>query len=162
MGPFHEDEMDVLIVLGSISDKAPGERALQLLKEFGLNAELVIASAHRTPQRLRQLVEGSDAAVFIAMAGMSAALPGTVASLTLKPVIGVPLSGKLNLDSILSVTQMPPGVPVAAVSLDGAENAALLAIEILALSDSELGKRLKVYRDRRAQAVAQDSKKIGG
>ncbi|MEE9237123.1 MAG: 5-(carboxyamino)imidazole ribonucleotide mutase [Thermoplasmata archaeon] len=162
MGPFHKDEMDVLIVLGSISDRATGERALQLLKEFGLNAELVIASAHRTPQRLRQLVEGSDAAVFIAMAGMSAALPGTVASLTLKPVIGVPLSGKLNLDSILSVTQMPPGVPVAAVSLDGAENAALLAIEILALSDSELGKRLKAYRDRRAQAVAQDSKKIGG
>ncbi len=154
--------MDVLVVLGSVSDREPGERALDLLRDFGLAAEMVIASAHRTPERLRQAITGSDAKVFIAMAGMSAALPGTIASLTLRPVIGVPLSGKLNLDSILSVSQMPPGVPVAAVSLDGAENAALLAVEILALSDPKLMRKLEAYREDRAKQVARDSEAIGG
>jgi 5-(carboxyamino)imidazole ribonucleotide mutase len=154
--------MDVLVVLGSVSDIDRGKRALQVLEEFGVEAEMVIASAHRTPDRLREVVQASDARVFIAMAGMSAALPGAIASLTLRPVIGVPLSGKLNLDSILSVTQMPPGVPVAAVSLDGAENAALLAVEILALSDDGLREKLRAYRERMAEGVARDSQQLGG
>ncbi|MFQ5553128.1 MAG: AIR carboxylase family protein, partial [Thermoplasmata archaeon] len=97
-----------------------------------------------------------------AMAGMSAALPGTVAALTTRPVIGVPLSGKLNLDSVLAVTQMPPGIPVAAVSLDGAVNAALLAVEILALASPDLRERLEAYRDRMRTAVAEDSGDLGG
>lgn len=151
-----------MVVLGSVSDIDRGKRALRVLEEFSIDAKMVIASAHRTPERLRQVVEGSDAKVFIAMAGMSAALPGAVASMTVRPVIGVPLSGKLNLDSILSVTQMPPGVPVAAVSLDGAENAALLAIEILAISDAGLKDRLRVYRERMAEGVLRDSQKLGG
>ncbi len=154
--------MDVLILLGSVSDREHGEKALQLLQRFGLSAELAIASAHRTPERLRQIVSGSDAKVFIAMAGMSAALPGTIAAITTRPVIGVPLSGKLSLDSILSVTQMPPGVPVAAVSLDGAENAALLAVEILAIPDPRLREKLEAYREEKAQGVVRDSERLGG
>ncbi len=154
--------MDVLIVLGSISDIERGRKALQVLEEFGVKAELKVASAHRTPERLRQIVERSEVKVFIAMAGMSAALPGAIASLTTRPVIGVPLSGKLNLDSVLSVSQMPPGVPVAAVSLDGSENAALLAIEILALSVPELGEKLRSYREKVAEGVARDSREVGG
>lgn len=154
--------MDVLIVLGSLSDAEHGKKALRILEEFDLEADLVVASAHRTPERVRQLVEQSDARVFVAMAGMSAALPGTVAALTTRPVIGVPLSGKMNLDSVLSVTQMPPGIPVAAVALDGAKNAALLAVTILALGDEGLTKRLEAYRARMGEAVAEDSRKVGG
>lgn len=151
-----------MVILGSVSDVDRGKRALEVLEEFGVEAEMVIASAHRTPERLREVVMNSDAKVFIAMAGMSAALPGAVASLTIRPVIGVPLSGKLSLDSILSVTQMPPGVPVAAVSLDGAVNAALLAVEILALVDGSLREKLRAYRERMAEGVARDSRKLGG
>ncbi len=154
--------MDVLVILGSKSDAGRGEKAMALLEEFGVPAKLVVASAHRTPDRLRRLVEDSNARIFIAMAGMSAALPGTVAALTTRPVIGVPLSGKLNLDSILAVTQMPPGIPVAAVSLDGAENAALLAVEILALADPGLQGRLEAYREGMREAVAKDSQILGG
>lgn len=154
--------MDVLVILGSKSDADRGEKAVALLEEFGVPSKLVVASAHRTPDRLRRLVEDSDARIFVAMAGMSAALPGAVAALTTRPVIGVPLSGKLNLDSILAVTQMPPGIPVAAVSLDGAENAALLAVEILALADPELRGRLEAYREDMREAIAKDSQIVGG
>ncbi|RLF47694.1 MAG: 5-(carboxyamino)imidazole ribonucleotide mutase, partial [Thermoplasmata archaeon] len=84
--------------------------------------------------------------VFIAIAGLAAALPGSLAAYTTKPVIGVPVSGKLNLDAILSIVQMPPGIPVAAVGLDRGDNAALLAIQILALKDEELAKKLEEYR----------------
>ncbi|MFQ5907939.1 MAG: 5-(carboxyamino)imidazole ribonucleotide mutase [Thermoplasmata archaeon] len=154
--------MDVLVILGSKSDADRGGKALAVLEEFGVPASMVVASAHRTPERLRKMVEDADARVFIAMAGMSAALPGTVAALTTRPVIGVPLSGKLNLDSVLAVTQMPPGVPVAAVSLDGAVNAALLAVEILALSQRELQEKLVAYRDRMRAAISRDSEALGG
>jgi 5-(carboxyamino)imidazole ribonucleotide mutase len=154
--------MDVLVILGSKSDADRGEKALALLEEFGVPARMVVASAHRTPERLRKMVGDADAQVFIAMAGMSAALPGTVAALTTRPVIGVPLSGKLNLDSVLAVTQMPSGVPVAAVSLDGAVNAALLAVEILALTRHELQEKLVAYRDRMRAAISEDSEALGG
>ncbi|MCJ2531832.1 MAG: 5-(carboxyamino)imidazole ribonucleotide mutase [Candidatus Thermoplasmatota archaeon] len=154
--------MDVLVILGSKSDADRGEKAVAILEEFGVPSKLVVASAHRTPDRLRRVVEDSDARIFVAMAGMSAALPGTVAALTTRPVIGVPLSGKLNLDSVLAVTQMPPGIPVAAVSLDGAENAALLAVEILALADPELQARLEAYREGMREAIAKDSQIVGG
>lgn len=153
--------MDVLIVLGSTSDKERGKEALSTLEGLGVDAKIVVASAHRSPDRLREIVRKSDANVFIAMAGMSAALPGAVASLTTRPVIGVPLSGKLNLDSILSVIQMPPGVPVAAVSLDGARNAALLAAEILGLSDDRLHERLREYREDMTRQVVEGSESVG-
>ena len=154
--------MDVLVILGSKSDADRGKKAVALLEEFGVQARLIVASAHRTPNRLRQAVEDSDAQIFIAMAGMSAALPGTIAALTIRPVIGVPLSGKLNLDAVLAVTQMPPGIPVAAVSLDGAVNAALLAVEILALSEPTLRERLETYREGMREAIEKDSGSLGG
>ena len=153
--------IDVLIVLGSKSDAEVGNKARSILKEFGVEHEMVVSSAHRTPEDLRQIVESSPAKVFIAVAGLSAALPGVIAAHTTKPVIGVPASGKLNLDAILSVTQMPPGVPVAAVGLDRGENAALLAIEILAVSDRALAKKLADHRTAMRDGVREDSKGLG-
>ncbi|MEE8232620.1 MAG: 5-(carboxyamino)imidazole ribonucleotide mutase [Thermoplasmata archaeon] len=154
--------MDVLVILGSKSDADRGKKAVAVLEEFDVQTRLIVASAHRTPNRLRKAVEDSDAQIFIAMAGMSAALPGTIAALTIRPVIGVPLSGKLNLDAVLAVTQMPPGIPVAAVSLDGAVNAALLAVEILALSQPTLRERLETYREGMREAIEKDSGSLGG
>src|SRR3989441_10260375 len=134
---------DVLIILGSKTDAEVGQKARAILKEFGIPHEMLVSSAHRTPDELQRVVKTSDAKVFIAIAGLSAALPGTIAAHTTRPVIGVPVSGKVNLDSILSITQMPPGVPVAAVGLDRGENAALLAGQILALTDEGRAKKLR-------------------
>ena len=122
------------------------EKAKIIFEEFGVDYAIKVASAHRTPDVLKNLVEKSDADVFIGIAGLSAALPGTIATHTIKPVIGVPVSGKVNLDAILSIIQMPPGIPVGAVGLDRVENAALLAIEILAVSDKKLAKKMGEYR----------------
>jgi len=152
---------DVLIVLGSKTDAEVGKKAQAILKEFGISHEMIVSSAHRTPEDLQKLVKGSDAKVFIAIAGLSAALPGTIAAHTTRPVIGVPVSGKVNLDSILSITQMPPGVPVAAVGLDRGENAALLAVQILALTDEGLAKKLREHRDAMRRWVTEDNKALG-
>ena len=152
---------DVLIVLGSKSDAEVGKRAKEILREFGVNHLMIVSSAHRTPEELREIVRSTDAKVFIAIAGLSAALPGTIAAHTTKPVIGVPVGGKINLDSILSVTQMPPGVPVAAVGLDRGENAALLAVQILALNDVTLTKKLQEHREAMKRWVHEDSKSLG-
>ena len=143
----------VVILMGSKSDLPVAESAVAVLRELEVPYTLTVASAHRTPDRVKAVVEGSDAYVFIAIAGLSAALPGSVAALTQRPVIGVPVSGKVNLDAVLSVVQMPPGVPVAAVGLDRGDNAAILAVEILALCDEPLAERLRAMRDRRARQV---------
>jgi len=150
----------VLIILGSKSDVEVGRKALDLLQRFGVEAKMVVASAHRTPDRVKEMVGGSGADVFIAVAGMAAALPGAVASFTSKPVIGVPVSGKLGLDSILSIVQMPPGIPVACVGLDRGDNAALLAISILSLSDKRLAQELSAYRQEMADKVENDSNEV--
>ncbi len=152
---------DVLVILGSKSDREVGKKALEILKEFGVSHEMVVSSAHRTPEELKALVQSADAKVFIAIAGLSAALPGTVAAHTTRPVIGVPVSGKVNLDSILAVIQMPPGVPVAAVGLDRGENAALLAVEILALQDETLAAKLRDHREAMKRWVQEDSRSLG-
>lgn len=136
------------------------ERATSVLADLGVQFTVTVASAHRTPERLRTVVEGSDAAVFIAIAGLSAALPGAVAAMTERPVIGVPVSGKVNLDSLLSVVQMPPGIPVAAVGLDRGDNAALLAAEILALGDDGLAGRLRERRARAAEDVERHAMEV--
>ena len=121
-----------------------------MLDDFEVENELVVYSAHRDPDGLRAYVNSSDASVFIAVAGLSAALPGAIASHTVRPVIGVPKEAKLGgLDSLLSIVQMPPGVPVACVGIDNTRNAALLAIEVLALHDDGLRKKLEEYRERR-------------
>ncbi|KAA0009439.1 MAG: 5-(carboxyamino)imidazole ribonucleotide mutase [Thermoplasmata archaeon] len=137
--------MKVTIVMGSRSDEHIGKKAEEMLKKFGVDYEIVFASSHRTPEKVKEVAK-SDADVFIAIAGLSASLPGSIAAHTIKPVIGVPASGKLNLDAILSIVQMPPGVPVAAVGLDRGDNAALLAIQILALKDEGLRKKLEEYK----------------
>jgi 5-(carboxyamino)imidazole ribonucleotide mutase len=152
--------MSVQIVLGSKSDMKVAEKAIEVLKELGVKYKLNIASAHRTPELVDRLVKETEAEVFIAIAGLSAALPGVIASRTTKPVIGVPVSGALNLDAILSVVQMPPGIPVAGVGLDRGENAALLAVQILALKDEKVRKALIRYRQKLRDKVIQDSKEV--
>lgn len=145
--------MKVMIVMASKSDEEVGKKSAEVLEKFGIPYEMVFASAHRTPEKIKEIAE-SDADVFIAIAGLSAALPGSIASLTTKPVIGVPVSGKLNLDAILSIVQMPPGVPVAAVGLDRGENAALLAVEILALKYDGLAEKLEEERRKMREKYA--------
>ena len=137
----------ISIILGSESDRSIADKAEAFLKEFGAEYEINVASAHRNPEKVKKLVQGSKADVFIAIAGLSAALPGVVASHTIKPVIGVPVEAKLDgLDALLSIVQMPKGVPVATVGIGNSENAAILALEILALKDAKLHKKLADYR----------------
>jgi 5-(carboxyamino)imidazole ribonucleotide mutase len=138
--------MKILIILGSKSDMPVAEKARKILDQFSVEYNIKIASAHRTPDHLKEIVEKSDAEIFIGVAGLSAALPGSIAAHTTKPVIGVPVSGKVNLDAILSIVQMPPGIPVGAVGLDRGDNAALLAVQILAVKDKQLIKELDNYR----------------
>ena len=151
---------EVLLLLGSKSDLPVAEKATDILKKFGIAYEVVVASAHRTPERVEKCVTGSDAKVFIAIAGLSAALPGVVASFTTLPVIGVPVSGKLNMDAILSIVQMPPGIPVATVGLDRGDNAAILAAEILSISNSKIASKLKEYRKEMSEKIINDSKEV--
>ncbi|PWR72244.1 5-(carboxyamino)imidazole ribonucleotide mutase [Methanospirillum lacunae] len=127
--------VDVSIICGSASDEEVAEKVWTVLKEKGISYDYQVISAHRNPGRLDEYVAGSDAKIYICIAGLSAALPGVVASKTEKPVIGVPISGKLmgGLDALLSIVQMPKGVPVACVGVDNGQNAALLAIRILNL-----------------------------
>jgi 5-(carboxyamino)imidazole ribonucleotide mutase len=155
----------VCILIGSDSDAATMAQACAVLDEVGVGYEMKVASAHRSPERTRQLVteaERDGAAVFIAGAGMAAHLPGVVAAYTTKPVIGVPLSGSSlqGLDALLAVVQMPPGIPVATMAIGGARNAGILAIEILALEDSGLAARLKEQRLAMATSVVEKSKHI--
>jgi 5-(carboxyamino)imidazole ribonucleotide mutase len=152
--------MSVQIVLGSKSDMKVAEKAVAVLKELNVRYKLNIASAHRTPELVDKLVAEADADVFIAIAGLSAALPGVIAARTTRPVIGVPVSGTVNLDAILSVVQMPPGIPVAGVGLDRGDNAALLAAEIIALKDENVAKALIRYRQKLRDKVVKDSKEV--
>lgn len=138
----------VAIVAGSKSDQAVVEEATKVLTEFGIKHEVQFISAHRNPEKLRAYVSRSPAKVFIAIAGLSAHLPGVIASMTVRPVIGVPVNVKLaGLDSLLSIVQMPPGVPVGAVGIDSARNAGILAAEILAVSDPALASGLQRMRE---------------
>ena len=152
----------VHIIMGSKSDMDVAEKAETVLKKLEIPYKISVASAHRTPELLKDIVEKSDASVFIGIAGLSAALPGSIAALTERPVIGVPVAGKLNLDSILSIVQMPPGIPVGAVGLDRGDNAALLAAEILALKDESVKARLLTYRREMAEKVRMDNRRVGG
>jgi 5-(carboxyamino)imidazole ribonucleotide mutase len=150
----------VAVIAGSESDLPVMEKACEVLKELGLSFRLEVASAHRTPRYLKTVVMECEAAVsvYIAGAGMAAHLPGVIAGMTVKPVIGVPMSSKLlGLDSLLSIVQMPKGVPVAAVAVDGAANAALLAAQILALGDKQLAAKL-VKKRKNFEAEAERQK----
>jgi 5-(carboxyamino)imidazole ribonucleotide mutase len=125
---------DVLVVAGSKSDEEIVRKATSVLDEHNISYSVEYASAHREPERVKELASNPEYRVFIAIAGLAAALPGVIASFTNKPVIGVPVSGKLGgLDSLLSIVQMPKGVPVATVGVDNGQNAAHLAKRILDL-----------------------------
>ena len=152
--------MSVTILLGSGNDQEVAKKAEDVLKELGIPFETYVASAHRTPDRVVELVKKSKADVFIAIAGLTNALAGVVGAITLKPVVGVPVSGKLNLDALFSVTQLPPGMPIAAVGLDRGENAALLAGRIIALKDKDVAKKLEAWRLKQEKKVIEDSKKV--
>ena len=125
----------VAILIGSESDREIAGRSAKVLDSSGVEYEIKVLSAHRNPVELEDYIKKSDADVFIAIAGLSAALPGVIASRTKKPVIGVPVSSKLGgMDALLSIAQMPKGVPVACVGIDNGENAAHLALRILRMS----------------------------
>jgi 5-(carboxyamino)imidazole ribonucleotide mutase len=124
--------VDIAIISGSKSDQAIVDKVVARLEDKGASFEHKVLSAHRNPRELEDYISQTDARVFIGIAGLSAALPGVIASKTTRPVIGVPVSAKLGgLDALLSIVQMPPGVPVASVGIDNGENAALLALRIL-------------------------------
>ena len=154
------------VVLGSDSDLPTMQRCLAQLEALGIAYELRVISAHRTPDLLREYVKDGESRgirVFIAAAGMAAALPGAIASYTCLPVIGVPAVSKsqvLGLDSIFSILQMPPGVPVACVSVNGGENAALLAAAIVATADEDLRGRLVFFRERMKEKVIEKDKRF--
>jgi 5-(carboxyamino)imidazole ribonucleotide mutase len=149
------DMSKVSLIIGSESDRELGEKAESILKEFCVEYEFEVFSAHRNPKALQEYINSSDASVFIAIAGLSAALPGFIAAHTLKPVIGVPKDVKLGgLDSLLSIVQMPTGVPVACVGIDNARNAAFLALEILSLINQDLLDKLKMYKQNRASRIS--------
>jgi 5-(carboxyamino)imidazole ribonucleotide mutase len=155
----------VLIVMGSDSDAEVMSQAAAALDEAGVPYEFTVASAHRSPDRAKQIVtdaEKNGCAVFIAGAGMAAHLPGVVASLTTRPVIGVPLaSGALQgLDALYAIVQMPPGIPVASVAIGGARNAGILAAQIIATGDDALAAKLKAQRVTMAEQVTAKSKKV--
>ena len=150
----------VCILMGSDSDLPVMQETTKILQEFGVTTRVHIASAHRTPDKVKNIIcdaEGEGAKVFIAGAGYAAHLAGFIAAHTTLPVIGVPLEGSsLNgLDALLATVQMPPGIPVATVAVGkvGAKNAALLAIAILATADRLLAEKLKTYRQKMADVV---------
>lgn len=141
----------VSIIMGSTSDLPVMEKAAKFLDDMDVPFEMNALSAHRTPAEVESFARNAKARgirVIIAGAGMAAALPGVIAASTTVPVIGVPIKGMLDgLDAMLSIIQMPPGIPVATVGVNGAQNAAILAVEMLALADEALAKRLELYKD---------------
>ena len=155
----------VCIVMGSDSDAEVMSQAAAALDEFGVPYQMLVASAHRSPERTQKIITESErdgAAIFIAGAGMAAHLPGVVASLTTRPVIGVPLgsSALQGVDALYAIVQMPPGIPVASVAIGAGRNAGILAVQILATSDAALAARLKENRTKMAEGVAERSKKV--
>ena len=150
--------MKVGIIMGSASDLEVMSAAMETLAEFGVDFEKRVISAHRTPDLMFEYAKTAKErgiGVIIAGAGGAAHVAGVVAGLTTVPVIGVPVRTEMmgGLDSLLSIVQMPGGIPVATVAINGSKNAALLAVEILALGDEELGKKLEEYRKKQTEKV---------
>lgn len=155
----------VAIVMGSDSDYPVLEPCVKLLQSFGVTTEVMVCSAHRTPERAADFARNAETNgvdVIIAAAGKAAHLPGVLAAFTVLPVIGLPvLSSTLDgLDSLLSIVQMPAGIPVATVAINGAENAALLAIQIMGGAYPELRTAMHAYKQRMADAVAEKDRKL--
>ena len=143
--------MKVAVIMGSDSDWDVMAPAVEVLKEFAIEYEVVVASAHRTPGKVHEFAEGAagrGVGVIIAAAGAAAHLPGVVAAYTTLPVIGVPINAtSLNgMDALLSTVQMPSGIPVATMAINGAKNAAIFAVEMFSIADDDLKKKLADYR----------------
>ncbi len=155
--------MQVAVVAGSKNDKEFIEGVLKVLDEFGVSYDFKILSAHRTPYELVEYIKEAElkgVKVFIALAGYAAHLAGVIAAHTVLPVIGVPLATSVlaGIDSLLAMVQMPSGVPVATVGVNGSKNAALLALSILALEDKEIKLKLSDYRKKMAEEVLESNK----
>ncbi len=156
----------IAVVMGSISDLKVMQAAVDIIQEFGLEAEVDIVSAHRTPEKMYDFAKNAHQRgiqVIIAGAGGAAHLPGMIASLTPLPVIGVPVKSSNSIDgwdSVLSILQMPGGVPVATLALDGAKNAGLLALQILGSSDSDLLDKMIAYKESLKQKVQEMSEEV--
>ena len=154
----------VSIIIGSTSDLPVMEKACKLLDEMQVPFEVNALSAHRTPDAVEQYAKGAKERglkVIIAGAGMAAALPGVIAANTTLPVIGIPIKGMLDgLDAMFSIIQMPPGIPVATVGVNGAQNAAILAVEMLALSDEGLAARLAAYKTGLTEKIEKANKEL--
>ena len=156
-------DIKVAIIMGSESDAEEMKPASEVLNELGIKNESRVISAHRTPDRLREYIldaEKNGVKVFIGGAGMAAALPGVIAAHTHLPVLGVPIESKSlkGMDSLLSIVQMPPGIPVGALAIGsaGSKNAGLLAAAILSVSDQEIENKLKNYRKKQSDKVRKD------
>lgn len=151
--------------MGSTSDLPVMEKAAQLLNDMQVPFEMNALSAHRTPQEVEEFArnaQGRGIKVIIAAAGMAAALPGVIAANTTLPVIGVPVKGSVldGVDALYSIIQMPPGIPVATVAINGAMNAAILAIQMLALGDPELAQKLAAYKESLKQKIVKANQEL--
>ena len=150
----------VSILMGSKSDLDIMNTAVEMLKKFGIDYDINVLSAHRTPHEAIAFVENSDSDLFIAGAGGAAHLPGVVAGITTKPVIGVPIKASISIagiDSLLSIVQMPPGVPVATVGVDGAKNAGILAAQILGVSNQDVHQKLVDFKVEQKEMVLESN-----
>ena len=157
--------MDVTILLGSKSDMPVAEKCTKILNHFGVDYQLRVASAHRSPKFVEEIIhkaEQDGCKVFIAMAGLAAALPGAVAALTTKPVIGVPCGGKVPFDSLLSIVQLPPGVPAATVGVDRGDNAGHLAVQMLALVNDDMAQKLVQDKLDQIERVLKMDREVNG
>ena len=154
----------VSIIMGSTSDLPVMEKAMQMLEELAIPFEVNALSAHRTPQAVEQFAheaKGRGISVIIAAAGMAAALPGVIAASTTVPVIGVPIKGMLDgLDAMLSIIQMPPGIPVATVGVNAAANAAILAAEMIAIADQDVARRVEAYKARLGEKIEKANRQL--
>lgn len=154
----------VSIIMGSTSDLPVMEKAAKLFDEFEIPFEMLALSAHRTPHEVEDFAVNAQKRgiqVIIAAAGMAAALPGVIASMTALPVIGVPVNSSLEgMDALLSIVQMPPGIPVATVGINGSLNAALLAVQIMATADAELAQKLAAYKENLKQKIVKANQEL--
>lgn len=154
----------VSIIIGSSSDWGVVEKAAKQLDEFKISFEIKVLSAHRCPEELNDFVKNAESRgvkVIIAAAGMAAHLAGVIASLTIIPVIGLPISASLSgIDALLAIVQMPPGIPVATVAINGAQNAAILATQILAVNNAEIADKLKKFKEDLKSKITNANKEI--
>jgi 5-(carboxyamino)imidazole ribonucleotide mutase len=164
MRSFDMKKLQVAVIMGSASDAQIAKKTSDTLDALGIDYQVLVASAHRTPKLLHDKItefEKCKVKVYIAIAGMAAHLGGVIASMTVKPVIAVPVGGKMmGLDSLLSTVQMPPGIPLAVVAVDGGKNAAILSAQILALQDETIADKLAELRSKNAEKVESQNKDL--